>query len=132
MRAPGLCALLFCGCASSAGGPDYAQVEVRASRPGATTEPEHFCVTLPVLPGAHTEQAYDFEGGFRATARADRDQVEVSFGGIIDPASAASRVTAERLNEGYSRSFSVRTSAGADYSIVVASGCAPASVAESP
>jgi hypothetical protein len=123
--------VLLCACSSTAGGPDYAQVEVRATGASAG-EMERFCVTLPVLPGAHTDRAYDFEGGFRAIARADRDQVELSFEGIVEPASVASRITAERLNEGYSRSFSVRTLAGAEFSIGVAGPCAGEATDEAP
>jgi hypothetical protein len=108
-------------CSTSAGGPDYTQLELTATD-AAGSETDRFCVTLPVLPGARSERTFHFAGGFDATTRADRDGIEIAWHGAVN-APPVTLLTAERLERDYASSLEVRTAGAGSFVLALTAPC---------
>jgi hypothetical protein len=110
------------GCASSAGGPEYAELGLSAaSRSSPPTDVG--CVRLPTLLGSRTLTQYIIDEQFDLVVFASRESAEVRFetaGSELAPSVLVQRAD---LFEGYSAEVGLRTSSGTEYNVSLSSEC---------
>jgi hypothetical protein len=87
-------------CDTSAGGPEYPDLAVIVTPDGDVESPQA-CLPVPVMPGGRTAKDVTFEPGFSVHMEAERDRVEVTFQGILDPSAANRTISREALVNGY-------------------------------
>jgi hypothetical protein len=115
--------MLALGCSESPGGPEYASLGVRVENAaGEATEPH--CSILPVLPGGRIEQELRVEDVFVITLLGTRDEIEVTFSGIVDAAAAKRSFTHAELRLTASDAYPVSTPDGDEYVVMLNAPCA--------
>lgn len=116
-------ALVLASCETSAGGPEYVELAVIVTPDGGEESPQT-CLPLPMMPGGRTEKDASFEPGFGVHLEADRDRVDVTFLGIVDPASANRSISRTVLEDGFSENdLRVETLDGARASVLLVAPC---------
>src|SRR5262245_44281932 len=83
-------------CDTSAGGPEYLDLAIVVTPDGGVESPQA-CLPMPVMPGGRSAKDVTFEPGFSVHLEADRDRVDVTFQGILDPASANRALSRDTL-----------------------------------
>ena len=124
LTASTLVALGLAACAFTPGGPEYAELGIR-TLDASGQEAHRDCLPLPVLPGGVVEEDLALSPGLGAHVRNEQDSAEVALSGTNDPAAARVTVPKETLLRGYSKTLSVTTTDGAQYSVVLLSPCVP-------
>jgi hypothetical protein len=118
-------ALGFVGCGTPPGGPEYADLGLRALD-ASGAEQSRDCVPLPVLPGAVVEKDVTLAPGLSAHVRTEPDFAEVALSDANDPAASHVTIPKATLRNGYSKTLTVTTAAGATYTVILLSPCVPA------
>jgi hypothetical protein len=118
-----LFALFALGCSPSAGGPEYLDVRVSAVEDGST-EPQTFCVPVPVMPGGRTSRERSFANAFTTKIDASRDRIIIVFLGILRPELFNADIgAAELADDSYTDSdLRVETPGGRRFTVDIAVG----------
>jgi hypothetical protein len=98
-----LLAVGLSSCDTTAGGPEYVQLAVIVTPDGDAELPQA-CLPLPMMPGGRTAKTTRFEPGFTVQMEAERDRVDVTFHGIIEPELANRSLSRALLEDGFSES----------------------------
>jgi hypothetical protein len=118
-------ALWLCGCDTTAGGPEYVELAVIVTPDGERESPQT-CLPVPMMPGARTVKDARFEPGFNVHLEADRDHVEVTFQGILDPASANRSLSRAVLEDTFvENDLRVETPDGGRATVLLVAPCRP-------
>jgi hypothetical protein len=112
----------FCGCAPSPGGPEYTELGLRAED-GDNVALGGACTPLPVLPGGTVVRDVRLAPDLSAHVLAVRDSVEVTLGGLDDPAAAERTFAQETLYGGFAETLAVTTESGAHYTVLFTAPC---------
>jgi hypothetical protein len=124
-RAALLMALGLASCDTSAGGPEYIQLAIIVTPDGDVESPQT-CLPVPIMPGGRTAKDARFEPGFTVHLEAERDRVDVTFDGIIDPEGANRSLSRAVLEDGFAESdIRVETLAGARATVLLVAPCRP-------
>ena len=124
LTASALLTLGLAACSFTPGGPEYAELGIR-TLDASGQEARRDCLPLPVLPGGVVEEDLALSPGLDAHVKNEPDFAEVALSGTNDPASAHVTVPKAALLDGYSKTLSVTTTGGAEYSVVLLSPCVP-------
>jgi hypothetical protein len=118
-------ALGLAHCDTSAGGPEYVELAVIVTPDGGEESPQT-CLPVPVMPGGRTAKDASFEPGFSVHMEAVRDRVDVTFQGILDPASANRSLSREVLLDGFAENdIRVETTDGGRATVLLVAPCRP-------
>lgn len=109
-------------CDTSAGGPEYVELGILVTPDGEAESPET-CLPVPMMPGGRTAKDVSFEPGFSVHLEAERDRVDVTFQGIIDPASANRALSRAALEDGFAENIRVETLDGGRATVLLVAPC---------
>jgi hypothetical protein len=112
-------------CDTAAGGPEYVELAVIVTPDGEAESPQT-CLPVPMMPGGRTAKDARFEPGFSVHLEADRDRVDVTFQGIVDPASANRSLSRGVLEDGFAENdLRVETPEGGRATVLLVAPCRP-------
>lgn len=110
-------------CDTSAGGPEYVELAIIVTPDGEAESPQT-CLPVPMMPGGRTAKDVTFEPGFSVHMEAERDRVDVTFQGIIDPASANRALSRAVLEDGFAENdIRVETLDGGRATVLLVAPC---------
>jgi hypothetical protein len=116
-------ALGLADCNTSAGGPEYVELAVIVTPDGDVESPET-CLPVPMMPGGRTAKDARFDPGFTVHMEAERDRVDVTFQGILDPASANRSLSRAALEDGFAENdIRVETVDGGRATVLLVAPC---------
>lgn len=113
-------ALAGLSCSSSAGGPDYSEISIRATDASGNQSSSE-CVTLPVLSGSVVARNITVAEGIQVEVRADRFQANVA---IHSAAGVDERsYTQDQIHTGFVESFDTVNAQGSEFEVAVVAPC---------
>lgn len=118
-------AAALASCETSAGGPEYVELAVIVTPEGGDESPQT-CLPVPMMPGGRTAKDASFDPGFGVHLEATHDRVDVTFLGIVDPASANRSLGREVLENGFAANdIMVETTSGDRATVLLVAPCRP-------